>query len=303
MSSSSSTSSQFARVFRYHRFIWRYSGIRTDTTPAHVSQQRLAHDAARVAWALLLNAALVYFWLGIWHYLGGVADLMEANDVLTFGGIFALVTVKTVLFVASRRRCTAILAQIERMERAIEAEDDATTGAERRIVRRTVGEMLRVGCIIGFVGCCAAFSHLALTQLVGNGSGRRLLVFPASTPYAWQDDALAFYATNTFQLVFALYAAVMLATLDIVGPHMYMALRAFVEVLAVRVAQIGEVGGGDRREAAATRRCIRWHLECLRLGALLERMFGVHYFVQFGASSFGICTSTFVMSQVIGAIL
>lgn len=111
-------SSQFARVFRYHRFIWRYSGTWYDdqadcpNLPAHV---------AYIAWALLLNAALVYFWLGIWHYLGsGVADLMEANDVLTFGSIFALVTVKTVLFVRSRRRCAAILAQIERMERTIE---------------------------------------------------------------------------------------------------------------------------------------------------------------------------------------
>lgn len=278
-------SAHFTRIFRYHMLIWRYSGT------WYGDQQTVAY----IVWAIVLNALLVYFWAGIWFYLGGVADVMEANDVLTFGAIFALVSVKTVLFVTSRHQCSAIMAQIGRMEASIETDD---TGAEQRIVARTAAEMRRVGSVIAVCGFMAAFTHFTMTQFV---DGRRLLVFPASTPYEWEHNDWAFYGTNAFQLLFALYSATMLATLDIVGPHMYLSLRAFLEVLAVRSARIGVVDGGVRRaDVWATRRCIEFHMDCLRLGGLVERMFGGHYFVQFGASSFGICTSAFVMSQVSG---
>lgn len=39
-----------------------------------------------------------------------------------------------------------------------------------------------------------------------------------------------------------------------------------------------------------------------RLAEMTDRMMGMHYFMQFGASGVGICTSAFVMSKVISCL-
>lgn len=243
----------FDRLLAIHQTLWRYCGAWFTND---------SHPWLYTIYSLFLHVVHLLFCASLWFYMQNARDMMEANDLLTVGSIFTLVSVKSILFVRRQAKCIEILATIRRLEQAVQPMSDV----EQAIVQKTVYEMLFIGKFIGVCAFSAAFIHVFMTQVL---SRERLLIFPAALPYDWMQSNALLHGTNVFQMFCALYSSAILATLDIIGPHLYMMLNAFVRVLGHRMATIGwdQEISGKIDDVATTRQilnCILFHEQCLR---------------------------------------
>lgn len=248
----------------YHKTLWRYCGAWFK----HYSYPRLY-----TAYSVLLHMLHICFCTSQWIYLRNVHTMIEAIDILTVGSIFTLVSIKSILFIWHKPMCVEILELL----RTIDDQVDGKSVAEQCIVKKTVRQMRIIGILIAVCAFNAAFIHLIMTQVL---SGQRLLVFPATMPFDWQHNNYWFCATNVYQMVFALYSTAILATLDIIGPHIYMMLEAYLRILDNRMKSIGwrqSVFGVGRLEMSLEEKrkwnteaevelvdCVKLHKQCLR---------------------------------------
>lgn len=249
-----------------HETIWRFCGawFTNYTFPRLYT-----------VYSVLLHFLHLCFTISQWMYLRNVYTMIEAIDILTVGSIFTLVSIKSVLFIWQKPMCVQILNLLRDIENSI----DTKSEVEQIIVKKTLGQMRFIGKLIALCGFNAAFIHLIMTQFL---SGQRLLVFPAILPFDWLHNDYWFYGTLVYQMVFAMYSTIILATLDIIGPHIYMLLEAYLRILDYRVKSIGwqhqtpsEYGESSENFTAEGERkivnCVKFHKQCLRYTKILNK--------------------------------
>lgn len=248
----------FYQLMKIHQTIWRLCGAWF----TNYSFPRLYTTYSIVLHILHLN-----FCISQWMYLQNVYTMIEAIDILTVGSIFTLVSIKSVLFIWQKPKCVQILNLLNDIERTIDSESEV----EQMIVKKTTRQMRIIGMLIAVCAFNAALIHFIMTQVL---SGQRLLVFPAIMPFDWQHNDYWFYGSIVYQSLFAIYSSVILATLDIIGPHIYMLLEAYLRILDHRLKSIGweRPGGpsaddegifqahGDRQIVE----CVKLHKQCLK---------------------------------------
>lgn len=243
----------FNQILKTHKIVWRLCG-------AWFSEN--SYPRLYKTFSGLLHLLHLTFCISQWLYLKEVHGLMKANDIATVSSIFTLVSVKSILFIRRKEKCVDILELLLDMEKDIDNE----SAAEQAIVQKTLEQMRFIGKLIAICASSAAFVQLFLTQVL---SKDRLLVFPAIMPVDWQHDNFALYATNVFQMVCALYSSAILATLDIIGPHLYMMLDAYVQILHHRLKSIGWTSSKSTKVTLKNYdlqivSCIKFHEQCLR---------------------------------------
>lgn len=247
----------FNQLMKGHETIWRFCGAWF----TNYSFPRLY-----TVYSVLLHSLHVLFCISQWMYLRNVYTMIEAIDILTVGSIFTLVSIKSVLFIRQKPTCVRVLALLNEIEASIDTESKV----EQAIVKKTLRQMQFIGKLIALCAFNAAFIHFIMTQVL---NVQRLLVFPAIMPFDWQHNDYWFYGTIVYQMAFAMYSTIILATLDIIGPHIYMLLEAYLRILDHRVKSIGwkhdpashpdpELFQADDERKIVE--CVKFHKQCLR---------------------------------------
>lgn len=270
------------RILRAHIFIWRLAGIWPQ--PNDWLVYRVYAVFAFVVASLVFNVTLMLNLVEHHTVDQTVATLLPATTTV-------MTTVKVCLHLINQRRIERMFALMRDLELRLEM------STHPQVIERTV---LRSRNLL-FVLSCAAYSAITMAALIAVLNGHRLM-WPTWFPWDWEHSALRQLALVGFQYVTNLYIGMLYTTLNTYAPVLYMILTAYLEILGEQLRSIGQrksaETGFSGEEMGRLRKCYEEHKMCIRLGEMLNEIFGVHYAIHFCCSGLVICTTAFQMSSV-----
>lgn len=280
-SAAASNDAVSSRILQPHIFIWRLAGIWPQSNDwfAYRVYAVLAFVTASVVFNVTLLLNLVEH-----HSVDQtVATLLPATTTV-------MTSVKVCLHLINQRRIERMLALMRNIEQRL------AFGEQIAVVGRTVQRSRN----LLFVLSGAAYAAITMSALIAVLSGSRLM-WPTWFPFDWEHNAKHRLALVGFQYVTNMYIGMLYSTLNTYAPVMYIILTAYLEVLGEQLRSIGN-GKADAEcpdvELRRLRQCYDAHKMCIRIGEMLNEIFGVHYAIHFCSSGLVICTTAFQMSSV-----
>lgn len=267
------------RVIRYHYAAWRWAGLWM-----HSGDNVVVRNLVKVNFFInfvLFNGVML---LHVPHS----PSIDETVDTLLPATTTISLCIKACLLMRNRALIRQLLDMIRRLEHGASTE-------ERVFLQRTNRTSTMLIC--GIFVCCTTtvFGKFVIAAL----APARNLMWYAWFPFEWEttESPWPYRSALGFQCVSNLYYCLLFMTVNTYGPMLCGMLNAALHILAVRLRALGtghDNGRGDRQQQLIE--CIRYHNICLQYKVTLERLFSVHYALQFGSSSLMLCVIAYLLT-------